>query len=155
MNAVIKEMELELIERGVISPPEYTPEQARVQIMEIIVTEGKDSSLGRQVWQYCKVVDFEYEAIRPILDKEPRFFSQLEELGSMQFNLLLLQIRELKAIRHLLTPQMVIEPKSIDHEEWLKNKTAPIKMRDNMTIEQRVVETAKNEVDFESLWKNS
>lgn len=128
----VEEMEKELIERGIIAPPEFGEDELRVKIMEIIVTEGKDSNLGRQIWQYCKIVDFDYESIKPILDKEPSFFSQLEELGSMQFNFMLLQVKELKKINEFIqlikpfyTTKMVIEPGIINPDDWEKRFSDP------------------------------
>lgn len=151
---LVAEMEQELIQRGIIAPHEYTPEQIKETIMEIIVTEGKDSSLGRQIWQYCKVVEFEYEAIRPIIEKEPRFFSMLEELGSLQFNLMLMQIKELRAIKTYLAPKIMVAPGSIKEfkKEWEEPGSVGLILKEEIGKEaSKVVEEVAKEKPKEEI----
>lgn len=93
----IEEMEKELIERKIISP-KLPDNELREKIITLLATEGKDSKLGKQIWQYCLAVDFDVDAIQPIIDRDPLFLSELDNMGSVHFNILLRQLQLLKEI---------------------------------------------------------
>jgi hypothetical protein len=102
LERTIGDLEAELVDIGILDKtPPLTKEQVKRRVYEILTVEG-DDGLGRRILAFAKIVDYDYEALKPFLNRDGSFNSELEGLGHLEFYLQTSQLLVLEKILRLL-----------------------------------------------------
>jgi hypothetical protein len=108
LKRTIGDLEAELVDIGILDKtPPLTKEQVKRRVYEILTVEG-DDGLGRRILAFAKIVDYDYEALKPFLNRDGSFNSELEGLGHLEFYLQTSQLLILQKISRLLSLEDLI-----------------------------------------------
>jgi hypothetical protein len=108
LKRTIGDLEAELVDIGILDKtPPLTKEQVNRRVYEILTVEG-DDGLGRRILAFAKIVDYDYEALKPFLNRDGSFNSELEGLGHLEFYLQTSQLLILQKISRLLSLEDLI-----------------------------------------------
>jgi hypothetical protein len=164
----LEELTVELEDIGILGKSSPLPkDEVKRRVYETLMIEG-DDGVGKLILAFAKIVDYDWDAMKPFIERNSAFTTDLEELGHVKFYLETSQLLTLSKISKQLDKLLNILGVGTYRQEplydkftpqWTKDELEKIKksqLQNSVKITEEVIhkeESESRKIDLDGLIK--